>query len=52
MAPCRGPNAPEQALARCGGRAGDAAQALGVNRSTLWRWLREPPGPCAGQGES
>ncbi|MBK1690133.1 propionate catabolism operon regulatory protein PrpR [Rubrivivax gelatinosus] len=41
-----------QALARCGGRAGDAAQALGVNRSTLWRWLREPPGPCAGQGES
>ncbi|MBK1715162.1 helix-turn-helix domain-containing protein, partial [Rubrivivax gelatinosus] len=31
-----------QALERCGGRAGEAAQLLGVNRSTLWRWLREP----------
>ncbi|MBZ8139752.1 propionate catabolism operon regulatory protein PrpR [Rubrivivax gelatinosus] len=31
-----------QALARCGGRAGEAAAVLGVNRSTLWRWLREP----------
>ncbi|AEG94888.1 propionate catabolism operon regulatory protein PrpR [Ramlibacter tataouinensis] len=30
-----------QALARSSGRHGEAARALGVSRSTLWRWLRE-----------
>ena len=30
-----------QAMQAAGGRRGEAARALGVSRSTLWRWLRD-----------
>jgi transcriptional regulator, propionate catabolism operon regulatory protein len=40
-----------QAMELAGGRRAEAAQRLGVSRSTLWRWLRELEGaePPTGQ---